>query len=106
MSRTDDIIDAGLNLGAMTLSHYVRKEAEKSLAQAYERNDLLGILISAGAYGASSYAYQSSARNLARLIGKYQRTLPAYDFRVNKPRKTPTWYLPNKNRKSTKARRS
>jgi hypothetical protein len=106
MSAFDDVIDAGLNVGAMALSQYVGKEAQKSLAQAFEKKDFWGILFSAGAYGASAYLYQSSARKLGRLIGKYQRTLPTYDLQVRTSRKAPVWYVPNKTRKPIKTRRA
>ncbi len=106
MSALDDLIDAGVNVGAMALSQYVGKEAEKSLAQALDRKDFWGILFSAGVYGASAYLYQSSSTKLARLAGKYQRTLQRYDLRSIKSRKRPIWYLPEKNRKSSKPKRA
>ena len=105
MSAFDDAVDVGLNLGAMALSQQIGKNAENSLAQAIEKKDLLGILFSAGVYGASMYVYQSSARKVGRIVGKYQTPSPRYYLPSSKSRKTPIWRLPKKNRKSTKTLR-
>lgn len=106
MSAFDDAVDVGLNLGAMALSQQIGKNAESSLADAIERKDLLGILFSAGIYGASMYVYHSSARQVGRIIGKYQGPSSRYYLPLGDSRKTPTGYLPKKSRKSNGTRRA
>ncbi len=93
MSEIEDLIEGLLHVGVMAVTYQAGHSAQKSFAEASERNDPWAMLFSAIACGASMYGFQWSARKLGRLIGS-QRALPVYDLQENWSRETPIWYLP------------
>src|SRR5712692_8646878 len=94
MSAFEDILEGIFDVGVMSATYYAGQEAQRSLVKAAEEKNWLGMLLSALVCGGSMYAFQSSARNLNRLLRKNRAKLPIFDFREDRSRKTPFWYLP------------
>jgi len=94
MSALEDLVEALLHVRVMGATFQIGKEAEKSFVEASERNNWLGMLFSAIVCGGSMYAFQSSARNVNRILRKHRATIPVYDLRKDKSRVMPVWYLP------------
>ncbi len=94
MSALEDLIEGLFHVGVLSVTYQVGQEAQKSLLKASEEKNWLGMFFSALVCGGSMYAFQSSARNLNRLLRKHRVTLPVYDLRQDKVGKTPVWYLP------------
>ncbi len=97
MSALEDLIEGLFHVGVMAVSYDVGRAAQKSLAGAIQRKDLLAILGSALVCGGSAFALQSSGRKLGHLLSKQRIALPKfYDLRQDKSGQNPFWYLPKK----------
>jgi len=94
MSALEDLIEGLFHVGVLSVSQQVGQQAQKSLLKASEEKNWLGMLFSAIIFGGSMYAFQSSARDLNRLVRKHRVTLPVYDLQEDKVGKKPIWYLP------------
>jgi hypothetical protein len=94
MSGIDDLIEGLFDAGILSVSYSVGQEAQKTFVKAAEERNWLGMLFSAIVCGGSMYAFQSSARNLNRLLRKHRVELPIYDLREDKTSKPRIWFLP------------
>lgn len=87
MSDIEDIIEGLFHVGVLAVTYKIGQDSQKAFTEAYDRNDMLGMIFSAIAAGASAYGFQWSSRNINRLVAKYR--LPNSD-----PRTQPGWALP------------
>ena len=76
MSAIEDLIEGLIHVGILSVSYAVGQEAQRSLVKSAEENNWLGVLFSAIVCGGSAYAFQSSARDLNRLIRKNRIAIP------------------------------
>ncbi len=94
MSAIEDVLEGIFDVGMMSVSYHVGQEAQRSFVKAAEEKNWLGMLLSALVCGGSMYAFQSSARDLNRLLRTNRAKLPIFDLRENRSRRTPFSYLP------------
>ncbi len=94
MSDIEDLFEGLVDVGIMAATYQVGQEAQKSLVKSSQEDNWLGMLLSAVVCGGAMYAFQSSTRNLNRLLRKHRIALPVYDLREDKAGKKPIWYLP------------
>jgi hypothetical protein len=94
MSAFEDIVEGIFDVGVMSVTYQVGQEAQRSFVKAAEEKNWFGMFLSALVCGGSMYAFQSSARDLNRLLRKNRAKLPIFDLQEDRSSKTPLRYLP------------